>query len=118
MSNTGTIKWFSNAKGFGFIIPEGGEGDIFVHYSAINVEGYKTLKAGQAVTYEVQRGNKGLHATNIIPFDPGVEPEDDPLDSAEDSAVKTALVQSNSEAENKKTGADNQYRFFFIEPGW
>jgi len=44
------------------------------------------------VTYEVQRGNKGLHATNIIPFDPSVEPEDDPLDSAEDSAVKTALV--------------------------
>ena len=92
MSNTGTIKWFSNAKGFGFIIPKGGEDDIFVHYSAINVEGYKTLKAGQPVTYEVQRGDKGLHATNIVPFDPSVEPEDDPQGSAEESAAKSASV--------------------------
>ena len=92
MSNIGKIKWFSNAKGFGFIIPEGGEGDIFVHYSAINVEGYKTLKAGQAVTYEIQCGNKGLHATNFIPFDPSVEPESEPQDLAEESADKVALI--------------------------
>ena len=58
MSNTGTIKWFSNAKGFGFILPNDGEGDIFVHYSAINIEGYKTLKAGQKVRYETERGKR------------------------------------------------------------
>ncbi|MGB1402311.1 MAG: cold shock domain-containing protein [Porticoccaceae bacterium] len=73
MSNIGTIKWFSNAKGFGFIVSEDCEGDIFVHYSEINVEGYKTLKAGQAVTFDVVQGDKGLHATNIIPFDTNIE---------------------------------------------
>ena len=73
MSNVGTIKWFSNAKGFGFIISEDCEGDIFVHYSEINVEGYKTLKAGQAVTFDVVQGDKGLHATNIIPLDSNIE---------------------------------------------
>lgn len=62
---TGIVKWFNNAKGFGFILPEGGGGDIFAHYSSINMEGYKTLKAGQAVRFETVNGPKGLHATNI-----------------------------------------------------
>lgn len=79
MSNKGTIKWFSNAKGFGLILPDNGEGDIFVHYSAINVEGYKTLKAGQYVSYDTERGDKGIHAINIQPFDTDAEPEDDPI---------------------------------------
>lgn len=61
----GIVKWFNNAKGFGFILPEGGGGDIFAHYSSINMEGYKTLKAGQAVSFETVNGPKGLHATNI-----------------------------------------------------
>lgn len=65
----GTVKWFNNAKGFGFILPEDGSNDIFVHYSAISMEGYKTLKAGQEVTFEVMEGDKGLHATEIIPGD-------------------------------------------------
>ena len=62
---TGMVKWFNNAKGCGFILPESGDGDIFAHYSAIDMEGYKTLKAGQAVEYETINGPKGLHATNI-----------------------------------------------------
>jgi len=53
---TGTVKWFNNAKGFGFICPEGGGEDIFAHYSTIQMEGYKTLKAGQAVNFELQQG--------------------------------------------------------------
>jgi CspA family cold shock protein len=62
---TGTVKWFNNAKGFGFILPDAGGDDIFAHYSAIEMDGYRTLKAGQPVTFEVSQGEKGLHATHI-----------------------------------------------------
>ena len=61
---TGTVKWFNNAKGYSFICPEEGE-DLFAHYSSVTMEGYKTLKAGQAVTFDVHEGPKGLHAINI-----------------------------------------------------
>ena len=64
---TGTVKWFNNAKGYGFILPDAGGEDLFAHYSTITMDGYKTLKAGQQVSYEVTQGNKGLHATNIAP---------------------------------------------------
>lgn len=62
---TGRVKWFNNAKGYGFILPEEGDDDYFVHYSSIQMEGYKTLKAGQFVTFEVLEGPKGRHAINI-----------------------------------------------------
>lgn len=62
---SGIVKWFNNAKGFGFILPDGGGADIFAHYSSIEMDGYKTLKAGQAVAFETINGPKGLHATNI-----------------------------------------------------
>ncbi len=62
---TGIVKWFKSAKGYGFICPEGGGQDVFAHFSAIVMDGYKCLKAGQAVTYEVNEGPKGLHAANI-----------------------------------------------------
>ena len=65
----GKVKWFNNAKGFGFIVEDGSETDIFAHYSTIVIDGYKTLKAGQDVTFELQQGPKGLHATNIAPND-------------------------------------------------
>ncbi|MGS4880631.1 cold shock domain-containing protein CspD [Photobacterium damselae] len=65
----GTVKWFNNAKGFGFICPEDGDGDIFAHYSTIQMDGYRTLKAGQQVNYEVQTGPKGLHAREITPIE-------------------------------------------------
>jgi CspA family cold shock protein len=62
---TGTVKWFNNQKGFGFICPEGGGEDVFAHFSAITMEGYKSLKNGQRVHYEITQGPKGLHAVNI-----------------------------------------------------
>ena len=61
----GKVKWFNNAKGFGFIVPEDGGEDIFAHSSTIQMEGYRSLKAGQEVTFDVQAGPKGLHAENI-----------------------------------------------------
>jgi len=63
---TGTVKWFNDAKGFGFITPDGGGEDLFAHFSAINMPGFKTLKEGQKVSFEVTQGNKGkMQASNI-----------------------------------------------------
>ncbi|MBB3046405.1 CspA family cold shock protein [Litorivivens lipolytica] len=63
--NTGVVKWFNNAKGYGFVVTENSDEDIFVHYSAIDMDGYKTLKAGQTVQFDLEQGPKGVHATNI-----------------------------------------------------
>lgn len=64
----GTVKWFNNAKGFGFICPEGGGEDIFAHYSTIQMDGYRTLKAGQSVQFDVHQA-KGNHASVIVPVE-------------------------------------------------
>jgi len=63
---TGEVKWFNNAKGWGFIVPEGGGDDIFVHYSVIQGAGYKSLLAGQIVSFDLERGERGLHAANVV----------------------------------------------------
>lgn len=62
---SGKVKWFNNAKGYGFINEEGKTDDLFAHYSAIQMDGYKTLKAGQAVTFKIIQGPKGMHAVDI-----------------------------------------------------
>ena len=66
---TGKVKWFNNAKGYGFVIAEAGGEDLFVHYSSIKMDGYKTLKAGQDVEFDIEQGPKGLHAVNIRSFE-------------------------------------------------
>ena len=63
----GTVKWFNDAKGFGFIAPEDGSADVFVHYSAINSKGFRTLQEGQRVSFEVVQGPKGSQASNVTP---------------------------------------------------
>ena len=63
---SGTVKWFNNAKGYGFIVPDGGGEDLFAHFSAVNMEGYKTLSAGDQVQFDVTVGDKGPQATNIM----------------------------------------------------
>ena len=83
---TGIVKWFNNAKGYGFILPETGDNDIFAHFSAITMDGYKTLKAGQEVTFDIIEGEKGLHATNIVP-------------SAKASASRDRVLRSLEEIE-------------------
>ncbi len=62
---TGTVKWFNEAKGFGFITPSDGSADVFVHFSAIVGDGFRTLSEGQSVSYEVEKGPKGLQATQV-----------------------------------------------------
>ena len=65
MSSTGTVKWFNDSKGFGFITPDGGQKDVFVHHSAIQAEGFKSLKENDKVEFEVREGPKGLQAANV-----------------------------------------------------
>jgi CspA family cold shock protein len=64
----GTVKWFNEAKGFGFIAPQDGTADVFVHYSVIQAEGYKKLAEGQRVSFESQKGPKGIQATVVKPL--------------------------------------------------
>ncbi|WP_304638692.1 cold shock domain-containing protein CspD [Pseudomonas sp.] len=75
----GKVKWFNNAKGYGFVVAEGRNEDLFAHYSAIQMDGYRTLKAGQPVRFDIIQGPKGLHAINI--------------QSAENSEATTATSQ-------------------------
>ena len=64
---TGTVKWFNDAKGYGFITPDDGGEDLFAHFSAIKMDGFKTLKQGQRVTFDLKEGEKGKQADNINP---------------------------------------------------
>lgn len=72
---TGKVKWFNNAKGYGFIIADGGDEDMFAHYSSITMEGYKTLKAGQSVAFDTKSVDNGTHAINITAIEEHLDPE-------------------------------------------
>ena len=87
---TGTVKWFNNAKGYGFILSEESGADIFAHYSAIEMEGYKTLKAGQVVNFELIDGDKGVHAAHIQADEAAVQ---EPLPNSE--SVEPVMVSEN-----------------------
>ncbi|HHJ13882.1 MAG TPA: cold-shock protein [Gammaproteobacteria bacterium] len=63
---TGTVKWFNESKGYGFIAPSDGGADIFVHFSSIQAEGFKTLSEGQSVSFDTEQGPKGTQATNVV----------------------------------------------------
>jgi cold shock protein len=76
---TGTVKWFSDSKGFGFIEPDGGGSDVFAHFSAITMDGYKTLKQGARVCFELSDGPKGRLALNIQNEPTGATPSNTPF---------------------------------------
>ncbi len=92
---TGTVKWFNNAKGYGFILSEESGDDIFAHYSAIEMDGYKTLKAGQVVNFELIDGDKGAHAAHI--HGENDAPPQSPSPNGEAAQTK---AQSGTDSEN------------------
>ena len=102
--STGQVKWFNNAKGFGFILPDEGGDDLFAHYSAIGMDGYKTLKAGQLVSFETIQGPKGLHAANIMPVSES--------DNSEETSVSPGQEDEESiggdSAEEESAGSEEE----------
>ena len=102
----GKVKWFNNAKGYGFIIEEGESEDLFVHFSSIQMEGYKTLKAGQRVEFEKEPSAKGIHAVNIIPH------ETPPKKSAQgtENDAKAKRNQDQNQEANRETGSEERRR--------
>ncbi|AXS82220.1 MULTISPECIES: cold shock domain-containing protein [Marinobacter] len=86
----GKVKWFNNAKGYGFIIEDGCSDDLFAHFSSVQMDGYKTLKAGQAVSFDKKPGDKGIHAVNIIP-------DEQPASKAQTGAGGDAAEESGQQ---------------------
>ena len=116
---TGKVKWFNNAKGYGFILPDSGESDLFVHYSSIAMDGYKTLKAGQDVEFDMQEGPKGYHAVNIrAQHDPDAEasgasdahpePEAEVADAPREPEVTIEDVDVLDASDSEETEPDAQ----------
>ena len=86
----GKVKWFNNAKGYGFIIEDGCSDDLFAHFSSVQMDGYKTLKAGQAVTFDKKPSDKGVHAINIVP-------DAQPQKAAQEASGAAAGIKSDGQ---------------------
>jgi CspA family cold shock protein len=89
---SGSVKWFNNTKGYGFIRPDTGGDDLFVHYSYIQTEGYKSLKAGQFVQFDIQASGNGFHAINLRPLS---ESHNDAMSTAEETLATSSVVQAS-----------------------
>lgn len=90
---TGSVKWFNNAKGYGFIRPDTGGDDLFVHYSYIQTEGYKSLKAGQFVQFDILASGNGFHAVNLVGLS---QDSSRPASYAEDAPATSAVLQASN----------------------
>lgn len=97
MAEKGKVKWFSNVKGYGFIEKEGGGPDVFVHYSAIQGEGYKTLEEGEIVTFDITQGEKGPQAANLVRVGKGEKKE-----AAHSGETAPAAEKEEKKEEKKK----------------
>lgn len=106
----GTVKWFNNAKGYGFIVENGDTEDLFAHFSAIQMEGYKTLKAGQTVEFEKQPGDKGFHAINIRCAEQTIDGNVDHDDhiSVEEPNLSFEHQNTDQKAQKKQTSHSKQ----------
>lgn len=93
---SGKVKWFNNAKGYGFINEDGKSEDLFAHYSAITMDGYKTLKAGQLVVFDIIQGPKGLHAVGICAA--GATSPGKPYEGKHHTAAKSTQPEKNQPA--------------------
>lgn len=94
----GKVKWFNNAKGYGFILPDDGGDDLFAHYSSVQMDGYKTLKAGQEVQFEIIEGPKGLQATDIQAAE-GAEGAEDTVEGSEEVSEISEAVSADQAAD-------------------
>lgn len=104
----GKVKWFNNAKGYGFIVEDGKTEDLFAHYSAIQMDGYRTLKAGQSVSFEIIQGPKGLHAVSIDAIAAKAEAtnqSDQSSGKTDHSSGKPAASAAHHTSTKKKTTA-------------
>ncbi len=106
---TGTVKWFSDAKGFGFIEPEGGGDDIFVHFSAIQMSGFKTLRPGTRVSYELTDGPKGKQALNIQSDEQGPRPRRTPYGLTHRNQASSPHADTHT-SERLVSTSDAQFR--------
>ncbi|MDX1452422.1 MAG: cold shock domain-containing protein [Oleiphilaceae bacterium] len=100
----GKVKWFNNAKGYGFIIEDGGSEDLFAHFSSIQMDGYKTLKAGQQVTFEKQPSGKGIHAVNICALETNT-PDGSELNCLDDEIISVEEEQVQARQEEAQVSA-------------
>jgi|HubBroStandDraft_1064217.scaffolds.fasta_scaffold62772_3 CspA family cold shock protein len=91
---TGTVRWFNNSKGYGFLGRDDGGADVFIHYSAIEARGYKTLREGESVTYDIINGEKGLQADKVVPL--RSIPAGTPANAAPSRRTVDASVRSSS----------------------
>lgn len=98
----GKVKWFNNAKGYGFIIEEGCTEDLFAHFSSIQMEGYKTLKAGQRVEFEKKPSDKGVHAVAIVPLD---KPERKATMAEEESRDHSSYADTDSAVPHRRAAS-------------
>lgn len=91
----GIVKWFNNAKGFGFILSDENSEDIFAHYSAIEMDGFRTLKAGQPVQFDIEQGQKGLHAANIRSISHAPTSSSSEANKQQSASVRPALAEEH-----------------------
>jgi len=102
----GKVKWFNNAKGYGFIVEDGETEDLFAHFSSIQMEGYKTLKAGQAVAFEKQASGKGTHAVSISALETADQSAqanfDDEIISVEEEHAIRPIAEAKTETTSEQ----------------